>query len=266
MGFWCPEQDNPRQTGQFDPLAACILPSSPSYLGTRFQGGAWAQDGETWFTGAFKTADGMPPAPGPQPGAGDAGEREAGQVAAWGFAFVFLLPSLPFKSPSWKESAFRGVSPGKGKGQSRTSLMPALPREQRVRGGGPAPGGNRQPSSSRTTESPASPPFLAKPGCVSSLGKGVQPGSSLPARPSPALSALSQPLQLLKIQPLSLWHFTPFDFFLFRPPATILPGVQINKVKSWPVPCPKPPSCLRNSLKVQEKEAKTFHRRGNFDC
>lgn len=166
----------------------------------------------TWFTGAFKTADGMPLAPGPQLGQcgrqlcrllgrGDAGEREAGQVAAWGFAFVFLLSSLPFKSPSWKESAFRGVSPGKGKGQSRTSLMPALPREQRV--GDPTSlgalhqVGTNSPPPGRTTESPASPPFPAKPGCVSSLGKGVQPGIKahpsqrgphLPSQPCPSLS------------------------------------------------------------------------------
>ena len=114
-----------------------------------------------WLTGAFKIAHGMPlhrdlswvGEAGSSAGCwgGDAGEREAGQVAAWGSDSVFMLPCWSFKSPFGKESAFRGVSPRKVRGQSRTSLMPALPREQRIRGphifGGSTPGGSKQPSS-----------------------------------------------------------------------------------------------------------------------
>lgn len=157
----------------------------------------------------------MPLAPGPQPvveasssgcWGGGAGERGAGQEAAWGSASVFLPPSLSFESPSGKEGAFRGGSPGKGKGQSRTSLMPALPGEQRIRGlhilGAPHQVGTNSHPPGRITQSPASPPLPAKPGCVSSLGEGaarprlLPPGvalacplSPVPASPTPGNSA-----------------------------------------------------------------------------
>lgn len=144
-------------------------------------------------------------------GAGE-GSRAGGCLgSASVFLLLFSATLLCHSNHHLGRRVPSGVSPGKGKGQSRTSLMPAY-REQRISGlhifGGSTQVGTNSPPPGRITQSPASPPsgqarMSSQPGgCSQAPAPPLQCGPRLPSQPGPGLSSS-------QIQPPSLWCFTP---------------------------------------------------------